>query len=396
MTDNSALWNFSAVINGNDVDVIASSVQLTDTSSDPQAKDAARILAILGNGSNADMNTVIAALQGLGSSAETTRAVKQTLPILTGELSQATSNAMRGINRIVQSRQESNKGLSAGDEILTSGHVWAKSFVGKTRQSEHKGVSGYDATSSGLVLGFDKEVDEKHRLGVALAYAYSDIEGAMLATPQAAQVSTVQLIGYGSRNLDAVTELNFQLDASYHWNQGDRTINFGGLNRVAQASYGSYSGHLGLGLGRIYAVSETTQLVPSLRSDFSASYNQAYHESGAGALNLHVEASDSSEWIFSVDSKLNHKVDAATTLAVNLGAGYDFLADSGMVSAAYASAPSAAFHTPGLETPPWLGRGGLGLTYRHESGMEINARYDAETRNDYVSQMASMKVRWAF
>jgi len=97
-----------------------------------------------------------------------------------------------------------------------------------------------------------------------------------------------------------------------------------------------------------------------------------------------------------VDGKLNYAFTANTNVSVNLGAGYDTLNDRASITSTYAGAPGAAFTTEGLDLDPWLLRAGVGFTHNTDNGTEISLRYDAEKRNDFLNQTASLKVRWAF
>lgn len=56
----------------------------------------------------------------------------------------------------------------------------------------------------------------------------------------------------------------------------------------------------------------------------------------------------------------------------------------------------AAFTTYGLDAEPWSARAGVGLTHTTANGTEITLRYDAEHREAFLNQTASLKARWAF
>ena len=84
------------------------------------------------------------------------------------------------------------------------------------------------------------------------------------------------------------------------------------------------------------------------------------------------------------------------TLGLNAGGGYDWLAERTSITATFAGEPGAAFTTYGNDPRPWVGRGGAGLTYRTQAGLEVTVRYDLEYRSDYLNQTASAKLRWNF
>jgi uncharacterized protein with beta-barrel porin domain len=76
--------------------------------------------------------------------------------------------------------------------------------------------------------------------------------------------------------------------------------------------------------------------------------------------------------------------------------GYDALGERSSITAAFAGAPTAAFVTQGIDPERWLGRGGLGVVYQLKDGLELNARYDAELREDFSNQTASVSFRMSF
>ncbi len=82
-------------------------------------------------------------------------------------------------------------------------------------------------------------------------------------------------------------------------------------------------------------------------------------------------------------------------VVANAGLGYDVLDGKNSMTASYVGG-GTAFRTQGMDVSPWLGRAGVGLTVNASERTEISARYDLEGRSDFLDQMASVKVRWAF
>lgn len=404
--DNSTLFNFGAVKNGNNIDLtLQAASQQPDEGSggssvekivrnlgNSPAGPAARVLdqAFAQNPQGALASHFI----GLTSEQQVSDAVTQTLPLFTGGTASATSSTLSGINRVIQARQGSNSGLSSGDEPVAQDNLWIKTFGSWADQDERSGISGFDAQTQGLAIGVDGAFSEEARLGVAFAYANTNVDSSSHIAPQDAQIDTFQLIGYGSYALAPDTELNFQIDAGQNRNEGKRHMPF--ADATAKADYDSYSAHAGIGLGHTLHFSEAVSFVPSVRADYTWIGDESYKEKGAGALNLDVDSRDVEELIFSVDGKLNYSVTEATVLSANLGAGYDAINETSAISSAYAGAPGGVFTTRGLDPSPWLGRAGLGLSHTLDNGTEVSLRYDAESRSDYLNQGASIKARWAF
>lgn len=395
VSDNSQLFDFGAVKDGNTVDLTlskSSSVldSVINTGNSP-AKGAAGVLdEAIGNDPDGELAGYFV---GLSSEQEVSDSVTQTLPTVAGHISNATSNTLAGINRVIQARQDSNSGLSSGDAV-SEGNLWIKTFGSWAEQDQRSGIAGYDADTQGLAIGADAAVNETTRLGLAFAYAQTDLDNDSRIAPQDAQIDTFQLIGYGSYALTADTELNFQLDGGQNRTDSKRRMPF--ADATAKADYDGYNFHAGVGIGHNLRLNEQLTFVPSARADYTWIGTDSYHEKGAGALNLDVDSNDAEELLLSVDGKLDYALSEATVLSANLGAGYDVIDEDSSITSTYAGSPGAAFKTPGMDMEPWVARAGLSLSHTLANGTEVSLRYDAEARSDFTNQGASFKARWAF
>lgn len=322
-------------------------------------------------------------------------AATQTLPILFGASSLVAQNVLASVNHVIQARIDANRGQSSGDEIYSNQNVWMKPFGSWADQSERNGVAGYKANTYGLALGVDgTALSSALRIGGAFAYARADINGQSNVAPQSADVDVFQLISYGSYNLNERTAIDFQFDAGQNNNKGQRQIAF--TSSVASSNFSSRTAHAGVALGRTYPLNSQTSLTPSVRADYTWIRDNAYNESGAGLLNLSVSSRNTEAFVIGIDSKLAHKLNDRTTLIANLGVGYDTINKQAAITSTFAGAPEAAFVTYGIDPSPWLARGGLGAVYKIKDNLEITGRYDAEYRESFLNQTASVKARWAF
>ncbi|MES2013578.1 MAG: autotransporter domain-containing protein [Pseudomonadota bacterium] len=400
VTDNSILFSFESLVNANDIDLAVvkqeTVTQTANITGNNPALGAAGVLdAIIDQTipSNPTMDTVITALGKMGTAQEVSNAVSQTLPIMTGALSQSTRNSMHGVNRIIQSRQEGQHGRSSGDEFFGNKNAWFKPFGSWANQSNNNGASGYDATSYGMIFGADADISDSDKLGVAFAYARSSVDGNSSVAPQHAHVDTYQLALYSSHELGDNTDVSFQADFGTHNNEGRRRVVF--LNQTATSDYSSWSAHLGAGLAHTMQLTELTSFTPSVRADYTYMHDDSYSEKGS-AVNLNVSSNGVEELVFSVDGKLAHKLTDKATITANLGLGYDVLNEQASITSAFAAVPTASFTTKGIDPSSWLARGGLGLVGKVTESLELSARYDFEVRDNYDNQTASVKARWSF
>lgn len=331
---------------------------------------------------------------GLTGDRAISNATTQTLPLLTGNSMIAAQSALSGINRIIQARLEGNRGMSSGDAFYGDKNFWMKPFGSLADQGDRGGVSGFKANTYGMAAGFDGTLSTALRAGVAFAYVKSDINSKSSIAPNSSDVDVYQLIGYGSYSIDQRTEVNFQVDAGQNTNKGKRTIAF--TSSIASSDYRSESTHVGIGIARSLQFGTQTTLTPSVRADYTWIRDQAYSEMGAGLLNLDVASRSTEALVVGVDGKLAHQINDQTTLMASLGIGYDTINKQSAITSAFAGAPGAAFVTYGIDPSPWIASSGIGLAYKTKSGVEITGRYDAEYRESFLIQTASVKARWAF
>ncbi|WP_286239368.1 autotransporter outer membrane beta-barrel domain-containing protein [Neptuniibacter halophilus] len=331
---------------------------------------------------------------GLSGDQEISDAASQTLPLLTGSSTIATTAALNGINRVIQARIDSNLGLSSGDGFIRDQYIWVKPFGSWVDQDNRDGIAGFDANTYGLAAGFDGLIHDNYRLGLAFAYAESDVDSKSSVAPQHLETEVYQLVGYGSYSLDAQTDINFQVDVGHNSNKGKRTIAF--TSTVADADYNSLSAHAGIGIGRTLEINESTSFTPSIRADYTWIKDDSYSETGAGVLNLNVDQRSTRELLIGLHGKFANQLNKNTALTANLGVSYDLHNGPSSITSSFAGAPSASFVTYGIDPNPWRAHAGFGFVYALENGTEINARYDADYQNDFLNQTASVKFRWMF
>lgn len=399
VTDNSALFDFTSRVNGNQIDFDIQQAANTSVTSSAQVNNnnpalgAARVLdqIIASGGSTPGMQQVVTNLGQLATESEVSDAASQTLPLLIGSSQAAASNAANAVGNVLQGRVQ---GQASGEALLSEGELWVQPFGTWARQDKRDGVAGFDVDTHGLVVGGDAALNAQSRVGLAIAYANSRVDGDSQAAPNSAEMDLYQLIGYGSYDLDAATQLSWQLDYGQGRTDGKRQILF--MSSTAKSSYTSDIAHAGIALSHDYAISEATLLTPALRADYSWIRDEGYREKGADALNLDVDSRSADSLILGLDGELVHAFDARLQATVKLGVGYDVLNEQASITSAYAGAPGLGFVTKGLEPSPWLARGGMGLTYRVSDSAELSANYDAEYREDFLSHSASLTARWAF
>lgn len=400
VSDNSVLFNFRASQNGNSIDLTVTPGMTVEDAAratgNTVAIGGARVFdALISGTTSGSMGDVITKLGRLETAAQLSAAASQTLPLLTANTVRTNFNALSGINRVMQARTETASGFSSGEKFYSDKTFWAKPFGSWASQANGKnGSAGYDSQLGGIVFGTDGKVADNARIGVALAYGKADVDSKHGVAAHSADLSFFQLVGYGSYKLNPNTAIDYQLDIGKTNTRGRRDIDFMGL--TANSKYDSLSAHAGVGISQLMALSSETSLMPSVRLDYTRIHDKGYTENGADALNLKVKANNSDALILAADGKVSHRLTDASSVQANLGVGYDLIGKRTSVVSSFAGASDMSFTTQGATPKRFILRGGVGLTSVTDIGVEINARYDVEHRQDFNNQTASVNLRWNF
>jgi outer membrane autotransporter protein len=279
-----------------------------------------------------------------------------------------------------------------------SGQAWARAFGARADQADHLGTSGFSANTSGMAFGGDMPWGADQRLGLAYAYASTQLSGnkGLTGTAQNTGLQTHVLALYGARALGERLALNWQSDLGLSRNQSARGINFGGLARTASAEYDSYSAHAGVELAQQMNLGQHTTFTPALRADYIWLGGQAYNETGAGALNLQVQEQTAQALVLGTELRVTHRLRSNARLSGYVGVFYDTINEHNRLLAAYAGAPTQVFSTESSEFSPWIGRAGVAYAYAVSNAADISVHYDIEARGPLLNQSAAVKAKWAF
>ena len=349
------------------------------------------------NGKN-NFSLVQQYLYYVGNSSNTSQVgnkLQEVLPLITGGVGQVTQNTIRNLGNIIQSRQESQMGISSGDIFYGDKTAWFKPFGSWTNQDKRDGANGFDANTYGMAFGIDGELSETNNIGLAFTYARSDVTG-KIADPTA-KVNSYLLSAYGSHAIDDVTEITYQVGGGVNSIKGDRPIM--GIV-VAKSNYDSVNANASLGILRKMDLNENTKFIPSAHLSYTWTKDDGYSETGASDMSLKVGSNTREELQLSLDGKLTHPINDSILGAVNLGGGYNIIADRAVMTSSFiGDIPTFSninFITEGVKPSRWVGRAGLGLTGNLNENLELSARYDLEIRDAYDNQTASLKLRYKF
>ena len=399
VTDSSAILGFEGVIDGKTIDLIVAESQSVETiagrTSGNSGGAGGAIDQIIADGPSGDAQTLIDALNSLPTDQDVQDATEQLLPAITGGHAQGNVTVARaGATNIVQDRLVRIAGLNAGGGLLADPTAWVKPFAADTAQGSRGGVSGFDALTTGVAVGIDGQYTEDLRAGAAISYAQADIVGRG-ASNSSLDIDTVQFTGYGSYAIDRKTDLI--LLGAFGWNDNDsrRAINFGGLNRIAEADYDGWHAIAEAELVRSYRLSKDLKFQPSFGISYIYAEAEDYSETGAGAANLAVDDADADSLDLSASGKLTYALAKAINLSSNLGVTYDVLAGDDQVTATFEGG-GGAFVTESIDPAPVGVTAGVALELVPQNGIDAVLAYDLEARDDFANHQFQLNFRLPF
>ncbi|MDA4848920.1 autotransporter outer membrane beta-barrel domain-containing protein, partial [Hoeflea poritis] len=244
VTDNSNLFDFEALVSGDTVDLCLATAGGSCTASASIGvyeavvatgnwpgvgaavvfDDLIDTFVTAGTSGDSDMDRVIGSLGVLATQQEVSSAVSQTLPLLTASAAIPIENTLSTTRRIIQSRLNDSDWLRPTDPVLADEYIWASGFHTHLDHGDRRAVTGFNGGSTGFVFGADGNIGAGTDLGIA--FAYSDTHVNSNTDLNAADIETYQVIGYGRHDLNASTNVNFQLGVGLSETDGQRTISF--------------------------------------------------------------------------------------------------------------------------------------------------------------------------
>ncbi|MBI3903481.1 MAG: hypothetical protein HY306_11185 [Nitrosomonadales bacterium] len=415
VADNSSIWDFTAQVNSSDANQIDLTAALNPlvfgANTVPAASGGdfnAALAALLGGqgsyppGSSLDQLVQWINQQGINNVDPAT--VKAKLAELDSGLSgNANAIGLAGAGGGASSLlHDYLLGLSSGDAAAKDRAFWIKPFVAHSTQNATGGIAGWKANGSGAALGMDSKVSDAWRVGAALSYGKSKVDGDA-NTNDKIDTRTTQLTVYGTGNLAADTALNLELGMGHNTNDISRvapnvllpTPLLATGNGSVTGSYSSKHTYLNADIGHTYKLSDATSLTALGRWEYTHVNNDGYMEAGhGGALGNGVGSSSATSNILTVGVRAAHTIDTGVKLVGHLDVGHDSQGTSSVTTNLGGS--TISYVSTGIKPASSVVRGGLGLQVVRSSGTEITFNVDVDTRTNYNSQSAYLKVRMPF
>ncbi|OBW90723.1 hypothetical protein QS62_11650, partial [Gallibacterium salpingitidis] len=170
-------------------------------------------------------NDIALGLMPLTSEKEVVNAVEQMQPLL----------GIRTSRVIMEATDTLTKSIPTGRCLANSGEnqVWAK-VLGEWNEREGlSGLSGYQATHSGIAIGSERCVTENTKLGLTAGYLKTDADSYDSAANHNLKADTWQVGVYGNTELTPQWDIDFYAGIGQAYLDGKRHLSF--LGRTAES-----------------------------------------------------------------------------------------------------------------------------------------------------------------
>ena len=398
VTDNSSLFNFTGARVGNAIDIYVISAEsvlsIVERIGSPAAVGAAAVFDdwLLNGGDTPEIGDIRIVFGQLVTDQEKADAVESSIPGLSAGVAQATSSSIKGLTKMINSRQDYLRGLSSGDNLIANKNFWIAPYGSWTDQDDRQGVSGYSIDSYGLAMGMDADVSSGFNLGVSAAYTRSDVDSKLAAGEHNIDVDSYQAKLYATAMLGEFTALNLQLGGGVSDYDSQRKVF---TLDVADVDYDSWHAQFNAELEHSIFLKNNVVLTPYIFADYSYVDVEEYEEKGAAALNLTVDGDSDETLIVGLGSKADYFATEDLVLLADLSVGYDFMARRSKLTSAFEGG-GGQFSTVGIKPDEFVYTAGLGFIYSLDNGSEITGRYDFYGREDYTDQAVSIRLSMLF
>ncbi len=281
-------------------------------------------------------------------------------------------------------------GVSSGGEGRDTG-AWMEVFGSASEMDMRDTVPGYNADSSGIVVGVDKTIGNM-MIGAAISVADIDVDGKSSAD---SRTDSDQYQGtlYGTLMMDS-----FYVNGSVAYAHASNDTSRTGLAGAVTGSYGTdiYAASLGIGIPVDLG---NSSIIPQATLSYASISPDAYTESGVGA--LHVDIEDMTSFgIKAGVAVINTIVIDGGIIApkLRLMADWDISREKAVVNSSWVGDVDNTIYSTTGARPASLGAVmGAGVDYASDDGLYVlSLDYDLSTRSNFVSHAGSAKLRVNF
>lgn len=305
-------------------------------------------------------------------------------------------------NRVASLRgADSQTGMAAGDMVGRGIELWALPYLSTFTQDLKDGVSGYKADSRGITVGADTVVADNLRVGLALGYANTDLDGKNASLGDSSEIDSYQATLYASYS-PAPWFVDVQL--GYGFNQNDQIRKFAVVqpssgfssieNLTADYDSSSYRARISGGMTKTFS---GVELTPSLFMQYTYSETDSYKESGTNGVNM--SDSDTTSVLGGIGLKLAYPVaieGGRLIPEVRIGYTREFNDDAPSTPFSMVNLPELTSTIRGAKPSQNIYNVGLGLTFLSNDKLSLSGNYDYQGTDSSDGHVGYLRLKYKF
>jgi outer membrane autotransporter protein len=273
--------------------------------------------------------------------------------------------------------------------------MWTKVFGSHGSQDMQDGYAGYHANSWGVAYGLDTLLSNDWIVGGALTYANTNVDLSDFRSGDSSKIKTYQLTGYATRDFGNWYLESMLAYAKQQYN-GSRDTTVTG---VANSDFNGEQISSRITAGYAIALNRALTLTPYAGVEYTYLKQDAYTETGAGALSLSVDGQSANRTRSVLGAKLGTELKASNGLivspSVHVAWRHEFN-NSGIDSAATFTGGGAAFTTPGQDIARDTMNVGTMVSLQKSKDFSLALQADCETASGYRNLSAQVTGQWRF
>jgi outer membrane autotransporter protein len=290
----------------------------------------------------------------------------------------ADGNSLVYVNRVTSSLDQLNQKMSGWT-------TWFDSYGVGASIAGNGNASGLGYSTGGLTVGMERYLDEDTLFGFGGGYASSNTT--LDARSDWGSIDGGQFCAYLHRNIESHY---FTGIAAYGYNQYDtkRHIDFGGIDRTANADYNGNNYSVYLEAGR-NVHGRFVHLQPFAALEYIGLQQNGFTEENANSIDLDVNSSAANALRGLVGTRVLNYFETKSGRLITLDASaswrHEFLNDNRVIDASFTGQTGSAFAISGVNVDRDAAIIGTGLNYAMSDHFSVYANYDLLFSQDYTA-----------
>ena len=272
---------------------------------------------------------------------------------------------------------------------------WLKGLGSYGKKKQHGEYDGYTTTEYGAAAGLDTHLNHKLVFGLAGSYAATDVKQQDFRYGDTMNIKNYQVTGYLSYDLTKAFYVDGAVSYGLNRYDGSRAAAVG---RTADASFDGHQFGADFGIGYGIKLGSKTSFTPMASVDYKELKQDAYTETGAGAISLNLDEQAINRTRLGVGGRLatewsNPGLTVCPEVALFWYHNTNALSKD-IVSSF--TGGGSSFVTPGVVLDPDTWNLSAALTASSRSAFSLQLRYDLDKRNEFMAHTGTVTARWGF